>query len=257
MSPAPRIGSIWGTPDIESAAAFYAGLFGWDFLPGGPEIGGYGMFRSNGRTVAGGMNIPVEQSPTAFTIYFQTADADATAAAVRAGGGEILAEPADVMDLGRTAYFRDATGVPFAVWQPGVDKGLEMVADPGSLSWIELYTPDVQGARDFYRVVFEQDFFIVPMPGGGEYTTVNPKDTGTEAMFGGIVPLDMDPVESAEGSCWLPYFEVEDVDTVVAKAEQLGGKVRSAPIDLEGVGRFAKLADPFGARFAVIRTSSS
>lgn len=243
------------TPDIEAAAEFYAGLFGWDFIPGGPEIGGYGMFQSGGETVAGGMNVPLETAPTAFTVYFQSPDANATAATVRANGGSVLAEPSDVMDLGRSAYFRDPNGVVFAIWQPGSNRGLDMVTEPGGLSWLELYTPDVDVARAFYKAVFEHDFFIAPMPGGGEYTTINPKGTGPDDMFGGIVPLDMDPVERAEGSCWLPYFEVIDVDAVVALAEQLGGKVRSAPVDLEGVGRFAKLADPFGARFAVIHTA--
>ncbi len=31
-----------GTPDLDGALAFYGGLFGWELLPGGPEVGGTG-----------------------------------------------------------------------------------------------------------------------------------------------------------------------------------------------------------------------
>lgn len=47
-----------GTPDIEAATAFYGGLFGWTFQSAGPEAGGYGMFQLDGKTAAGGMQVP-------------------------------------------------------------------------------------------------------------------------------------------------------------------------------------------------------
>lgn len=59
-------------------------------------------------------------------------------------------------------------------------------------------------------------------------------------------------MEDAERPYWTPYFEVADCDATAAKAEESGGKVRLTPELMEGVGRFAKLQDPFGARFAVI-----
>lgn len=73
-------------------------------------------------------------------------------------------------------------------------------------------------------------------------------------MFGGIVPLDEDPSETGSGPYWLPYFEVSDPDAAVSRAQELGGSVRTPAADLAGAGRFAKLADPYGARFAVIRS---
>ena len=41
-----------GVPDLEKAAAFYRGLFGWDVKPGPPETGGYSMCEVGGRQVA-------------------------------------------------------------------------------------------------------------------------------------------------------------------------------------------------------------
>jgi predicted enzyme related to lactoylglutathione lyase len=54
---------------------------------------------------------------------------------------------------------------------------------------------------------------------------------------------------------WLVCFAVEDTDAIVAKAKQQGGSVLAEPMDIEGVGRFAVLADAQGAVFAVIRNA--
>jgi predicted enzyme related to lactoylglutathione lyase len=53
---------------------------------------------------------------------------------------------------------------------------------------------------------------------------------------------------------WLPYFEVEDCDATVARARELGGSIAVHPLEAPGVGRFARLTDPGGADFAVIRS---
>ncbi len=55
-------------------------------------------------------------------------------------------------------------------------------------------------------------------------------------------------------SHWLVYFAVDDTDAAVAKTQELGGSVRTAPMDIP-IGRFAVLGDPQGATFAVIRMS--
>ncbi|MEU9299975.1 VOC family protein [Streptomyces sp. NPDC048269] len=240
-----------GTPDIGAAADFYEGLFGWDFQAGGEEVGGYGMFHLGDKTVAGGMAVPADQGPCAWQLYFQTSDVDATAAAVAKTGGTVTFEPMDVMDFGRMAMFADPAGVGFGVWQPRQNRGLGAVTEVGSLCWTELYTGDVAAAAEFYRAVLGWEIGEMPFE-GGTYTMAKPAGTTEQASFGGLVPISSDPVEDAERPYWTPYFEVADCDATAAKAEESGGKVRLTPVSMEGVGRFAKLADPFGARFAVI-----
>ncbi|WP_328666709.1 VOC family protein [Streptomyces sp. NBC_00322] len=242
-----------GTPDLDAATAFYGGLFGWTFQSAGPDAGGYGMYQLDGKTVTGAMTVTPEQGAPGWTLYFQSPDADATAKAVQAGGGAVLFEPMDVFELGRMAVFSDPAGAAFATWQPGQNKGLDAVNDPNTLCWAELYTEDPGAGLTFYQGVFGWETSTMPLPDGtGSYTMINPASVGAEAMFGGIVPLAADPVET-EGPYWLPYFEVTDCDAAVATAERVGGTVRMAPVDMEGVGRFAKLADPAGARFAVMQ----
>lgn len=240
-----------GTPDIEGAASFYGALFGWRFRPGPPEAGGYGFFELDGRTAAAGMQNPPEQGPPSWNVYFQTPDADATAKAAEQAHGAVRMQPMDVMDQGRMAILADKAGVPFGIWQPGRNKGLDVVQEPGSLCWLELYTPDQPAAAFFYNAVLGLETYGVDFP-GGTYTTINPAGATEDAMFGGIVPLADDPGETEP--YWLAYFEVTDTDAVVAKAQELGGTARMPATDMEGVGRVAKLADPYGARFAVIKS---
>jgi predicted enzyme related to lactoylglutathione lyase len=241
-----------GTPDIDGAASFYGALFGWRFRPGPPEAGGYGFFELDGRTAAAGMQTTPDQGPPSWTVYFQTPDADATAKAAEQAHGAVLVQPMDVMEQGRMAILADKASVSFGIWQPGRNKGLDVVQEPGSLCWLELYTADQAAAAYFYNAVLGLETYGVDFP-GGTYTTVNPAGETEDAMFGGIVPLADAPGES--DPYWLPYFEVTDTDAVVARAQEGGGTVRMPATDMEGVGRVAKLADPYGARFAVIKSA--
>ena len=52
---------------------------------------------------------------------------------------------------------------------------------------------------------------------------------------------------------WMPYFAVTDADDVVKKTKSLKGQVHMGPHDIPNVGRFAILADPQGASFAIIK----
>jgi predicted enzyme related to lactoylglutathione lyase len=239
-----------GTPDINLAMTFYGGLFGWQFASAGPDTGGYGFFTSGGRTVAGGMETRDGSASGAWTVYFGSEDVDATARAVRGAKGSVLMEPDDVMDKGRMAIFADPMGASFGVWHAGTLTGLDVTGEAGALCWVELHTTDVAGAAGFYHSALGWETSAVSFP-GGTYTSVNPAGAGEDAMFGGLVGSATDRAEG--GTHWLPYFAVTDVDAVTDRARERGGTVQLEPVDLEGVGRTARLADPHGARFAVLR----
>ncbi|MFF0779738.1 VOC family protein [Streptomyces sp. NPDC003720] len=245
-----------GTPDLDGALSFYGGLFGWQFRSAGPDAGGYGFFQLDGRTVAGGRRIGPEQGPPAWTVYFRSEDAQATARAAEQAHGGVLFPPVDVLGQGHMAVLADQARVPFGIWQPGRTKGVDVASEPGALCWVELYTADIAAAAAFYHKVLGLETSGVPFP-GGTYTGVNAAGAGEDAMFGGMVPLADASAEAEAGPYWLPYFEVEDTDAVAEEARRLGGSVRMPATTVEGVGRMAKLADPYGARFAVIRSGSS
>lgn len=241
-------------PDLDQVADFYRELFGWELRRGGAEVGGYGQFCLGDRTAAGAMAVPADMSPPAWTLYFHAQDVDATVKAVEQAGGGAVFDTTDVLDLGRMAVLTDSAGVQFAAWQQGRLKGVDVLNEPGGLVWTELYTPDVTAATGFYGSVLGWRTVEQSFP-GGTYTMVYPGGGAEDDIFGGVVPLDSDPTEAEAGAYWLPYFQVTDCDAAVATARRLGGTVRMEPVSMEGVGRFAKLADPAGARFAVLQPS--
>jgi uncharacterized protein len=65
---------------------------------------------------------------------------------------------------------------------------------------------------------------------------------------GGIRPQS--EMEAGIPPNWVPYFAVERTDDSVAKAGELGGRVLVEPMTVPA-GRFATIADPQGAVFAV------
>ncbi|MEU9208757.1 VOC family protein [Streptomyces sp. NPDC048415] len=246
-----------GTPDIDAAVAFYEGTFGWRFQSAGPEAGGYGFLQKDGRTLAAVGPLTEEGASSAWTVYFRTLDADATAKAVEQAGGSVRFPPTDVFTEGRMAGFTDPTGAEFAVWEARDMDGLEVVNEPGTLSWIELYTTDAAAAKDFYRTVLSWDTRDMPMGPDVVYSIAGPAGGGETTMHGGIMQLPEEHMRRGSSSEWHPYFEVEDCDAVVARAQELGATVIIPAVDAEGVGRLAMFLDPFGAPFAVLTSATA
>ncbi len=111
----------------------------------------------NGKPVAGMMPLMQEGQPPAWSSYVSVADAEATAARSRRPAARVIAEPMEVLDLGKMAVFADPSGAVFGIWQPGTFIGAELVNEPGALSWNELNTRDPEAAKAFYGAVFGWD----------------------------------------------------------------------------------------------------
>ncbi|MDT9695782.1 VOC family protein [Streptomyces sp. P17] len=245
-----------GAPDVPAAAAFYGAVLGWQYeaMEGGEDMEG-GMFRRDGKIVAGLGKLTEEGARSAWMIYYNVADADATTQAVEKAGGTVRVAPMDLGEWGRMAQFSDPLGGQFAVWQPGTNGGVELVDAPGSLSWTELYTSDAEGAKKFYGDLFGWWYSDMELPGGGgAYTLITPAGLPQERMQGGIMALPKEHLALTGGKpYWHPVFDVEDCDAAVAKVTENGGSVQMGPEDAEDVGRLAVCVDPSGADFVVLR----
>ncbi|WP_405582608.1 VOC family protein [Streptomyces sp. NBC_01190] len=245
-----------GSRDTEAAAAYYRSLFGWDFQSAGPQAGGYGMFQMADQTVAAMGPLRHAGNEPTWTVYFDSADVDATTEAVEQAGGSVRVPATDVFDAGRMAVYTDPGGADFAVWQPGTNSGLDRVG-AGGLCWTELYTTGANPARNFYGKVFDWDYEDMPLPDGdGTYIVASRSGGGQEGSHGGIMQLGTDMLPGGDGY-WQPYFAAVDTDAVTAKATELGGSVVVPPTDMEGVGRMALLRDAEGAHFAVLTPAES
>jgi len=97
---------------------------------------------------------------------------------------------------------------------------------PGTFSWADLGTSDVAAAKAFYTKLF------------GWEAADDRFDLGGKAVA--ALREDGEPR-------WSSYVAVEDVDTAVAKARELGGEVPEEPRDVPESGRTAAIRDPAGA----------
>jgi hypothetical protein len=238
-----------GTSDIDGAVAFYEGLLGWSVAESQPDTGGYRLAMVRDRPVAGLMPLMSEQQPVAWTTYVAVDDADAAAASVSANGGQVVAEPMDVMELGRMSVFMDPAGAALGVWQANQFPGAGLVNEPGAFTWNELATRDIDAAHAFYPAVLpwtydEQDF------GGMAYTLWK---AGDQMVAGGMPIGDEFPAEVP--NYWAVYFAVDDADATAAKVPELGGTVMSPPRDIPDVGRFAVITDPQGGVFSILKAA--
>jgi predicted enzyme related to lactoylglutathione lyase len=232
-----------GSPDPAASAAFYSGLFGWQVLDLGAEAGHYHMAQVDGRFVAG-IGQQQNPGPPYWTTYFAVESADDAAAKITAAGGTLIVPPMDVMDSGRMAVAFDPTGAAFSVWQPLNHKGIGVHSVLGTRCWSELMTRDVARASKFYAAVFGWEVEHVTEM---HYTMFK---IGEE-QIGGMLTIDENfPADMP--AAWAVYFYTEDIEGTVAKAGALGASVMMPPTPIEGVGRFAVLADPQGAVFNLL-----
>jgi uncharacterized protein len=247
MTPWPFGVPCWvdlASTDVEAALRLYGAVLGWEFDRQSEEYGGYVMCRIKGGDAAG-IGPVQEGAPPAWTVYFASDDADATAKAVVGAGGRVLAEPFDVGTLGRMFVAADPGGAVFGVWQAIDHIGASHVNEPGGLNWEDLSVPDPDAARAFYGEVFGLVYEELPEGAPSGYQLFKRADEPWP--LGGMGGL-------AEGAypSWLPYFCVPDTDAAVAAAQDNGGSVLQEARDSE-FGRQAVLADADGAAFSVIQ----
>lgn len=243
-------------PDQQAALDFYRDLFGWQGEIGPAETGGYSVCTLKGRPVAGIMKAmnpdgtaPDPMPPTVWTTYLATDNVDATLKAVTDAGGSVMMGPVDVMDLGRMAVITDPTGAAVGLWQYGTFAGAGIANEHGALIWNELNTGDTKAAAAFYSAVLPLTTAATEMPGAEGYIEFK---VGGRAV-GGM--MDLSALPAGVPPHWLPYFHVDDVDSIQAAAERAGGSVMAPAFDM-AAGRMAVLADPQGGTFAVIKASA-
>jgi predicted enzyme related to lactoylglutathione lyase len=234
------------TPDVEVAKRFYSALFGWDYLDTGEAGGGYVMATLRGKPVAGiGPQPPEQPRPSSWTTYLWTDDADATVRRVADAGGRVVVEPMDVAGAGRMAVVTDHAGSVFGLWQGREHRGAALANEPGTVTWNENLSDDLNAARDFYHKVFGYSYENFPKwPVEYDMFKVN------GSVRGGI---GMKPLEGRliTPNSWQTYFSVTDTDAVVDEVTNAGGLVMRPAQDTV-VGRMAALVDPEGAPFSVI-----
>lgn len=114
----------------------------------------------------------------------------------------------------------------------------------GRFVWLDLMTPDVDAAVQFYGDVAgwgteEWEGSMDP-----PYTMI----TVDEQSIGGVTPI---PPDGEIPPHWMSYISCVDLDRTVERPKSLGATLTSEIEELPEVGRMVFLADPTGAAFAL------
>lgn len=236
-------------PDVQAGREFYEQLFGWTSEDQRDEQGNlvYIEFRKDGDLAAGAGPQQPETAggPPVWSSYANVDSVDDTIAAVEAAGGSVLLPGMDVFAAGRMAIVADPTGAVFSLWQAGEHLGADRFNEPGFITWNELATRDVEGAKSFYHDALGFDFQSTEMEGMA-YTMcmVGERPAAGIMAMDENWPADMPPH-------WMVYFNVADTDEAAKKVTELGGAVAVAPFD-SPAGRMAVINDPQGGTFSII-----
>lgn len=108
---------------------------------------------------------------------------------------------------------------------------------------LELNTPDLTKAKDFYGELCGWTFEDMDMGPAGTYSTFKT----ASGPGGGIFTMSGAPTERA----WLPYIGVEDLKSATDKAISLGAKALMREQEVPGHGWFSILVDPTGSNVAL------
>lgn len=110
---------------------------------------------------------------------------------------------------------------------------------PGTPCWVDLTTPDVEGAIAFYgalhgwtaREVMDGAYWYLEHEG---------------AVVAGLSPLNDAQREAGMPPAWSMYVRVDDAAEAIAQAESLGGRATFGPQAIADVGTMAAVSDPQG-----------
>ncbi len=232
--------------DPEAAKQFYMNLFGWGKIdiPVGPGMT-YTMFQHGDRAAAAlspATPEALEQNiPSHWNCYVSVDDVDALLPVVEANGGTIIFGPMDVFDSGRMAFFMDPTGAALGLWQPRNHIGAGIVNTIGAMCWNELLTRDAEAAKTFYNTVLGWEFH-----GDAHYIHITNQGRNNGGM------IQMGPEFGDTPVCWMPYFNIGDINAGIARVKELGGQVHMGPNEAPDTGYWALATDPADAHFYIM-----
>ena len=117
----------------------------------------------------------------------------------------------------------------------------------GRFTWHELMTEHPDEAIAFYQKVV-----------GWKVDQWGPNPdyriwVGSRGPVGGVMAPTAEATAMGAQPTWLSYIGTTDIDATVRDAARLGGRVMKGATEVPSVGRFAVLADPQGAIFAVLQ----
>jgi predicted enzyme related to lactoylglutathione lyase len=120
---------------------------------------------------------------------------------------------------------------------------------PGTPSWVDLATPDVDAAAEFYGALF----------GWTTQETGSVEETGGYRFFlsGGRKVAGVSPLmQEGQPVMWSTYFATDDVDALAKRVTAAGGTAMFEPMDVMDAGRMCFFMHPAAGVFGAWQPGS-
>ena len=240
------------TKDVAAANAFYQQLFQYSIeqfdMPG---VGPADMYSAHGLTFAN--PVPLDENfeaPSHWIAYLAVADVDAAAKAVTSLGGQVCHPPFDMPGIGRSAVVSDPSGAVFHLFTPAQahEKISVIGTEPGQISWLELIVKDTNTVLPFYSELLQWSAKPADIEGMNYFLC-----SAGESEMAGIMEQLPDMPDAPPS--WVPYFNVENIESSGKKALELGATSIMGPQAIPNVGHFHLIQDPTGALLTLFQAT--
>ena len=230
---------------------FYEALFGWEFESIGPNFGAiasanYTLIRHNGELIGGMIDesrLGTTEEISQWIALMSTDDIDRTVATLQRAGGKVFTPPTDLADRGRIAVVADPQGAVFALLETRDGDPVETEPGINGFLWNEVWSDDTEAAKAFYSDLVGLESGSNPVAGEEAYEYMR---DGDSPRFG-VLRKPVDDITPL----WATYVRVEDPAALVARVEELGGRVLLDTQERAAGVKVALIADPSGAGIAL------
>jgi uncharacterized protein len=225
-------------PDAGLLQKFYSELFGWQTqeVPGGYLL----IDTQAGSGINGGISTTEDGSAWA-TFYVGVDDLQAVLDKAESLGGKIVKPVTEIPGMVTYALFTDPDGLMAGVVknEPGTEAQGPSAGNGAAVDWFEVLGSDADRTQRFYSELFGWKVNDSGFPGYGLV------DTGAANGVGG-------GLGSGDGSTWVTvYASVDDLEDILARAEDLGGQKVTGPNDVGQGMLTGAIRDPAGNVFGI------
>jgi uncharacterized protein len=228
-----------GSRDHRQLVDFYRELFGWQLQDAGDT---YATVDTRaGRGLGGGIGRSSDGTPW-VSFYVIAEDPQATLDKAVSLGAQTVVPVTEIPGLVTFAMFNDPDGLLVGIVAPGAAVGGATSPGDGiAVDWFEVLGSDPERTQRFYGELFGWKLNDAGFPG---YRLVDTQ-SGEGSVGGGIGG------GGQEGTWATVYANVPDVETILARAEQLGGARVYGPNQVDDHMETGALRDPAGNVFGV------
>lgn len=233
------------TTDVSAVEKFYGELFGWEFDDSGNTDASYSVIKHNGKNIGGIFALDKTKSKSAnsqWISFLSVENMESAIDYIKKNDGKIYTKPFDLPERGTVAVVIDPQDAVFALVHSssGDSKDAEPVYN--EWLWTELWTKNIDASLNFYKNMIGYQSKVFMTQAETKYYVLRnenkPRAGVVKIMLEGVTPH------------WMPYIAVDEPAKIIAKVEDLGGKII---LGQEGIAGHtaAIIADPTGAVFTV------